>query len=229
MTLADADPIEKASTKPTSSLRRVTNMVSSRDQGVTRRFRRRYRSRICRWEPAEHLRRRQSERCPDYPLCARSALSILAAIGLSSGGSSVMVREPLPRALKKAIEWLEAEPARPWRVAELAALCGIAPRTLQKHFRQFVGRAPLAFLHALRLDRARQELLRGSQHASITEIATRFGFAHLGRFAIQYRRRYGESPSATLRRSLRVSTASTAQLPLLAPRLERPTVAVLPF
>jgi AraC-like DNA-binding protein/tetratricopeptide (TPR) repeat protein len=140
-----------------------------------------------------------------------------------------MVREPLPRALKKAIEWLEAEPARPWRVAELAALCGIAPRTLQKHFRQFVGRAPLAFLHALRLDRAHQELLRGSQHASITEIATRFGFAHLGRFAIQYRRRYGESPSATLRRSLRVSTASMAQLPLLASRLERPTVTVLPF
>lgn len=140
-----------------------------------------------------------------------------------------MARELLPRGLKKAIEWLEAEPSRPWRVEELAAVCGVAPRTLQKHFRHFVGRAPLAFLRELRLERAHQELLRGSQDASITEIATAHGFAHLGRFAIQYRRRYGESPSATLRRSLRVSTASTAQLPVLASRLERPAIAILPF
>jgi transcriptional regulator GlxA family with amidase domain len=67
-----------------------------------------------------------------------------------------MARELLPRGLKKAIEWLEAEPARPWRVGELAAVCGVAPRTLQKHFRHFVGRAPLAFLRELRFDRAHQ-------------------------------------------------------------------------
>jgi AraC-like DNA-binding protein/tetratricopeptide (TPR) repeat protein len=137
--------------------------------------------------------------------------------------------ELLPRGLRKAIERLEAERARPWRVGELAALCGVAPRTLQKHFQRFLGRAPLIFLRELRFDRARQALLCSAQDASITDIATHCGFAHLGRFAIQYRRRYGESPSATLRRSLRANTTSTSQLPLLTSRLERPTIAVLPF
>ena len=35
---------------------------------------------------------------------------------------------------------------------------------------------------------------------TVTEVALRFGFAHTGRFAAAYRRRYGQAPSATLRR-----------------------------
>ena len=35
---------------------------------------------------------------------------------------------------------------------------------------------------------------------TVTEVALRFGFAHTGRFAAAYRRRYGQTPSATLRR-----------------------------
>jgi len=140
-----------------------------------------------------------------------------------------MGQELLPRGLKRAIERLEAEPARPWRVGELATLSGIAPRTLQKQFHRFLNKAPLGFLRELRFDHARRELLRGGQDRSITEIAFRYGFAHLGRFAIEYRRRYGESPSATRRRSLQVNSISTSQLPVLASRLERPTIAVVPF
>ena len=70
-----------------------------------------------------------------------------------------MVGEPLPRDLKKAIERLEAEPERQWRLCDLAALCGVSPRTLQKHFRLFLGSTPRTFLRELRFDRARQGLL----------------------------------------------------------------------
>jgi AraC-like DNA-binding protein/tetratricopeptide (TPR) repeat protein len=140
-----------------------------------------------------------------------------------------MIREPLPNDVRKAIEWLEAEPARPWRLGDLAAACGVAPRTLQKHFRRFAGHAPLVFLRELRFGRARQELLRASHTASVTEIATRLGFGHLGRFATEYHRRYGESPSATLRRSRRASAPPLTSLQAVASRLERPTIAILPF
>jgi AraC-like DNA-binding protein/tetratricopeptide (TPR) repeat protein len=140
-----------------------------------------------------------------------------------------MVRPPLPRSLKKAIERLEGEPARAWRLEDLAIAACVAPRTLQKHFRRYVGRAPLAFLRELRFDRARHGLLHGSEQASVTKIATDSGFGHLGRFAVEYRRRYGESPSATLQRSQRVTMPSKAALPVLAAALERPAIAVLPF
>ena len=117
-----------------------------------------------------------------------------------------MVREPLPRGLKKTIERLEAEPERAWRLTELAEMCGVAPRTLEKHFQRFLGRAPRAFLRELRFERVRRHLLSDCEQASVTEIATGCGFAHLGRFATEYHRRYGESPSTTLRRTRRGST-----------------------
>ena len=37
----------------------------------------------------------------------------------------------------------------------------------------------------------------------VTEIATALGFVELGRFSVEYRRAFGESPSETLRRALR--------------------------
>jgi AraC-like DNA-binding protein/TolB-like protein len=143
--------------------------------------------------------------------------------------SHIMVHEPLPRSLKRAIEKLEAEPERPWRFCDLASVCGVSPRTLQKHFRRFLGRAPRTYLRELRFGQARRELLVGRERTSITEIATRCGFAHLGRFATEYRRRYGESPSATLQRAQRTSAPSPAPLLVLASAIERPTIAVLPF
>lgn len=140
-----------------------------------------------------------------------------------------MVREPLPRDLKKAIERLEAEPERAWRLCDLAVLCGVSPRTLQKHFGLFLGSTPRRFLRELRFDRARQELLGGCEEARVTEIATRCGFDHFGRFATEYRRRYGETPSTTLRRARRVCAPSAGPLPVFTSSLDRPVIALLPF
>ena len=84
-----------------------------------------------------------------------------------------MVREPLPRSLKKAIERLEAEPERPWRLCDLASAFGVSSRTLQKHFRRFLGCPARIFLGQLRFEPARRELIGGCEHASVTEIATR--------------------------------------------------------
>jgi AraC-like DNA-binding protein/TolB-like protein len=143
--------------------------------------------------------------------------------------SRTMVGEPLPRDLKKAIERLEAEPERQWRLCDLAVLCGVSPRTLQKHFRLFLGSTPHTFLRELRFDRARQELLVGCDETRVTEIATRYGFDHFGRFASEYRRRYGETPSTTLRRARRVSVPSIGPLPAFSSSLDRPAIALLPF
>lgn len=135
----------------------------------------------------------------------------------------------LPRDVKQALVLLNADPVREHTLQDLAAACRVAPRTLQKHFRRFVGRTPIEVLRDLRLDLVRRELFRGRADTSITELATKCGFNHLGRFAGWYRDRYGESPSATLRREengLPHGQAPALALPLAS---DRPIVAVLPF
>ncbi len=58
----------------------------------------------------------------------------------------------------------------------------------------------MTYLREIRLGRTHDELRsRDPADVSVAEIAHRYGFLHLGRFAALYRHRYGESPSQTLR------------------------------
>lgn len=88
-------------------------------------------------------------------------------------------------------------------VSELARAAGVTPRTLERAVHAVHATTPLEFLRALRLSEARQTLASGGSATTVTEVATRFGFHELGRFAGEYRDRFGESPSETLRRSAR--------------------------
>ncbi|WP_433791973.1 AraC family transcriptional regulator [Actinoplanes sp. CA-252034] len=105
-----------------------------------------------------------------------------------------------PRPIRRVLDAISAEPDRPFTVGELAAIAGTSIRSLQAGFRRHVGSAPMTYLQQLRLTRA-HETLRAGDPATITvaEVAHRWGFAHLGRFASAYRKRFGESPSETLR------------------------------
>jgi transcriptional regulator GlxA family with amidase domain len=89
------------------------------------------------------------------------------------------------------------------QVSELARAAGVTLRTLERAVHAVHATTPLEFLRALRLSEARQTLSTGGPATTVTEVATRFGFRELGRFAGEYRDRFGESPSDTLRRSAR--------------------------
>lgn len=139
-----------------------------------------------------------------------------------------MLAQPLPHDVKKAINLLRGDLARPWKIGDLARRCGVPRRTLEKHFRRFVGFAPLAFLRTERLDQARRKLLTAPPGASVMAIAADCGFSHLGRFGGDYRDRYGESPSQTLRWRRLPACARSTPFRLTASS-ERPALAMLPF
>src|SRR5580693_2150026 len=109
-----------------------------------------------------------------------------------------MSGRPLPRDVKKAIDLLHGDPGRPWKIDEIARRCGVPRRTLEKHFKRFLGCGPLKFLHNERFEQVRRKLLRAPPSANVTQIASDCGFNHVGRFAVTYRSRYGESPRDTL-------------------------------
>jgi len=70
-------------------------------------------------------------------------------------------------------------------------------------------------LRDISFERARSELLRGSPGARVMDIALRSGFPHYGRFSVEYRRRYGETPSQTLKRQA-VFGAAVAAMPSIS-------------
>jgi AraC-like DNA-binding protein len=105
-----------------------------------------------------------------------------------------------PRAVRRAAEAMRAEPERPFTVTDLAEVAGVSRRSLQQGFQRYVGMSPMTYLREVRLGRAHDELRYGDPaDVSVAEVAHRYGFLHLGRFAALYRHRYGESPSQTLR------------------------------
>jgi transcriptional regulator GlxA family with amidase domain len=109
------------------------------------------------------------------------------------------VRHPLPASLAHALDWLNNGLDEPVQLASLAAAAGVRPRTLEVHFRTYLGTTPLGWVRQRRLTRARQQLLAASGEVSVTSVALANGFSQLGRFAAEYRRRFGELPSQTLK------------------------------
>jgi len=89
----------------------------------------------------------------------------------------------------------------PWSVTRLAKELAVSSRTLHRAFLRDHGMAPMAMLRSIRLQAARNLLETASSGTTVTMVALDCGFAHLGRFSLEYARRFGESPSETLRQA----------------------------
>jgi AraC-like DNA-binding protein len=96
----------------------------------------------------------------------------------------------------------------PWSLARLASATGISSRTLNRVTRREAGLSPMALLREARLAQARLELENPRPGTTVTKVALDCGFTHLGRFSLDYARRFGESPSTTLRRARRRQSAA---------------------
>jgi len=106
---------------------------------------------------------------------------------------------PSPRGVLRAARFIDAHLEEPLSIDAVATAAGISGRTLHQHFRDR-GLSPMRYVRERRFSRVREALLAADAAENVTAIATNCGFSHLGRFAVEYRKRYGETPSQTLRR-----------------------------
>jgi AraC-like DNA-binding protein len=142
------------------------------------------------------------------PLVSKPYLeSVTSALLLCVGHSfSERLRAPPPIVphtnVTAAMEQIRAAPDQPWTVASLAAGSFCSVRSLQAGFRRDLDTTPMRYLAAARIAKTRHEFLLGDpQFNSVSTVATKWGFTHLGRFSLAYRKTYGESPSQTRHRS----------------------------
>jgi AraC family ethanolamine operon transcriptional activator len=104
--------------------------------------------------------------------------------------------------MQRAEDCLRANISEPFSLQEFAKAVRTSVRMLEYHFRQIYGVTPAAWFRSMKLNAIHRELrqLHGAD-IRISDIAMRWGFLHLGRFSLEYRRLFGESPSDTLRRT----------------------------
>ncbi|MGN9811716.1 AraC family transcriptional regulator [Micromonospora sp. BQ11] len=142
-----------------------------------------------------------------HPLVAvRLAQALLGKLLLTHHHSGTHLlaeaaEHPAPgRLVRRACALIRDHHSEALTVSDVAEALGVSVRTLQECFRRELATTPTAYLRGCRLDAVHRALRAGEPGTSVTAVALAHGFAHLGRFAGEYRARFGESPSVTLRR-----------------------------
>lgn len=115
--------------------------------------------------------------------------------------SSHLSRTPSQRlrsiAIRRAFEVIDNGLEKGISVREVATTSGISRRTLEYAFRDRYDFSPKVFINSQRLARVRRDLRSKPDNVPIVEIANSWGFWHMGQFARDYQRQFGELPSQT--------------------------------
>jgi len=104
----------------------------------------------------------------------------------------------MPRRWQRAYEFIQANLHQDLTPEDIARHSHTSVRTLSRMCRLSHGVSPMQLMRDLRLDRIRHDLQHNSFDASVSEVAMRWGWTHLGRLAAAYRERFGELPNETL-------------------------------
>ncbi|RJQ68018.1 AraC family transcriptional regulator [Pseudonocardiaceae bacterium YIM PH 21723] len=143
----------------------------------------------------------------DAPLVVSSAAQLLAATVLQAFPSTAVLsptiedrHDACPPMLRRAMAYIDDHADRPITVAKIAAAVPITVRALQYAFQKYRGTTPMGYLREVRLHHAHRDLAAADPETgvTVTDIAARWGFFHLGRFATYYRGVYGRAPRRTL-------------------------------
>ncbi|MBF4606763.1 helix-turn-helix transcriptional regulator [Curtobacterium sp. VKM Ac-1393] len=129
------------------------------------------------------------------------AVAFLALYPPRAAEPSSALWAPRNARIRRAVDHVHDHAAEPIAVSDLASVSGLSVRAVQESFQRLFGMPPSAYVRSVRLQRVRGDLLRlDTASSSVSEVARRWGFAHLGRFSAEYTTRYGEYPKTTLHR-----------------------------
>jgi len=103
---------------------------------------------------------------------------------------------------EKLEKYMETHINKLFKVSELSQAVSVSESTLNRLFQAKFGVSPKSYIIKLRLNAAYQDLNQSSQDKiKIYKIANKWGFWHMGQFAADYRKLFGELPMETLNKS----------------------------
>ncbi len=104
------------------------------------------------------------------------------------------VRPLAPARLKTVLDWIEANLAESFGLAELAAVACLSPFHFSRAFKAAMGETPRAHVTARRIEKAKEYL--ENPELPLAEIAQLCGFADQSHFTALFGRRMGMTPGA---------------------------------
>ncbi len=109
-------------------------------------------------------------------------------------------RTAAPYYVRRVENYIREHAGEPIGADDLVAVGGVSARSIYHGFRRFRSTTPMGFLKAVRLDLARDALVkgRGRGQSSVTQAALAAGYTNLSQFSRDYKVRFRESPSQTL-------------------------------
>lgn len=141
------------------------------------------------------------------PLVRRQVIRLALVSLLESYPGTQWTMQPvsagsvLPSAIRRAVGYIEQRAGDDIGIRDIAAAARLGPRALQEGFRRHLDTTPLGYLRAVRLRGAHEQLRDASPDSgvTVTDVAIRWGFGNLGRFAAAHRAMFGRSPGEVLR------------------------------
>ena len=98
----------------------------------------------------------------------------------------------------KCQEWIAKRPNVEAPVASMVRLSGLPERTFKRRFQKAVGMSPLEYVHALRLETAKN--LLETSNETLEKLATKVGYEDATFFSRLFRRKSGLTPAEYRRR-----------------------------
>jgi AraC family ethanolamine operon transcriptional activator len=121
-----------------------------------------------------------------------------------SDGTRPVVFASRQEIVERAEAYLHAHMGDAMPLSRLCRIVGLSERGLRNAFYSVRGMSPKRCMVVDRLQGVRHALTDAdSRPASVTGVATAYGFYELGRFSAIYKKQFGEAPSETLRATIR--------------------------
>ena len=101
--------------------------------------------------------------------------------------------------VRRAEERFETAGEKPVSLADLCLAAGVSARALQYAFRDLYGVSPIRYFKLRRLHKAHRSLKSAvPERSAVKRAALEAGLTDRGRFSVEHRALFGQSPSATL-------------------------------
>lgn len=159
----------------------------------------------------ERLQSARPKRRINLQAVETSLLGMLDGILSDKASAKRCLNQRTEKAMSKVLEFLRRD--HPIQIPALLQVAGVSERALHRTFKKYFHLGPKRYLKIRLLNLVRHAIRQKHFNGvSVTRILTEYGVSEFGRFAIEYKAMFSESPAQTLQKYLGPRCSRSSQM-----------------